>query len=134
MVDLITQEKLSKSNTTATKGGEEQELTRSTQAEVGDLVTPQKTNKGHKYTAPPGFYDEWSQDQKQEWIDSNEFKIQRKMPGSFVTAHEGTEEIESVQEVVKALAEILSPSPIALTRSPLRISDPCWQRGTGTGI
>lgn len=74
-----------------------------------NLVTPQKTSGKGEYTAPPGFYDDWSEEQKQEY---NELRNYRKMPGSF-------EPFEVERELAQKCARaIVSPSPVSLTPSP----------------
>ena len=105
----------------STRAREEPKPTRPTKVDSVDLVTPSNSNKNKMYTAPKGFYDERSHDQKQEWIANYELTIQRKMPGSFTP---DKEEAETAREVAQALAGIPSRNPKTIATPEYRLNDP----------
>lgn len=123
IVDLITPTGVSTKNNEELKPTEAQQTPR--QAEVGqgeaaavDLITPAKETR-EKYTAPPGFYNEWSKGQKEEWIKNNELTIRRNMPGGFGTEIDERETVaEDAQMVARAVRELASPSPICHPHPP----------------
>ena len=97
-----------------------------------DLVTPATKSKPQepqkpkhnaaevkpRYTAPPGFFNEWTQMQRQEWVDNNDdFSVKYTMPGGFVQGGEKKEERrqETAEEVAQSMQ---TPSTINLTPTP----------------
>ena len=92
-VDLIT---LTKTQIQNKAGRKPTRAPRQDEAEQG-VVAPRK------YMAPPGFYDEWMEDQKQEWIKNNELTRSRRMPGRFEPELEKGEQKE--KETAQMVAE-----------------------------
>ena len=100
---------------------------RGIRTEIVDLITPTTTERKAlasqeaepagktKYEAPPGFWQSWSGEQRQEYVDNTTL---RTMPGGFDTEEGQSRKRESVAEVVAALDEAPSVSLYVPTPAP----------------